>query len=194
MRGLRRVAAALVLCLAAGTAAAEPPPDAGGRYRDALRTDDRDTRLWYWGWGGVFVLSGAYDGYMLHDAWDGRGDEAQKDRREAAADLGCSTLGIVGLLIGDVGPGVDVPYETLDETHLRLAVAEQARREADNRGWFAHVANAVVGLSTSLYFWRGLGRPGTALLNLGLSIGTGEVQIWTTPTHSLELWEREGGP
>ncbi len=154
--------------------------DAAALDRAALERDDRDTRLWFWGWMGFYTGGVALESTLAAMA-DTRGDRMQA----VVSATGCG-LGIGGLLIGSVWPGVDVPPPDAPPLDVRRALEAQADREAAAYGWFGHTANALVGIGGSLYLWLGLNRPGMALINLPVSIGVGELQIWTTPTHSLD--------
>lgn len=179
----------LAVGLAAGPAVAEPtlidaeaagPGSPSALDRAALERDDRDTRLWFWGWTAFYTGGAALEGAL---AW--RAD-TRADRQQAALSAGGCVLGIGGLLIGEVWPGVDLPPPDAPALDVRRALVAQAEREEAAFGWFGHTANALVGIGGSLYLWLGLNRPGAALFNLPLSIGVGEAQIWTTPTHSLD--------
>jgi hypothetical protein len=154
--------------------------DAAGLDRAALERDDRDTRLWFWGWMGFYTGGAALEGTLAGLA-DDRGD-----RRQALVSAAGCTLGIGGLLIGSVWPGVDLPPPDAPPLEIRRALEAQADREAAAFGWFGHTANALVGIGGSLYLWLGMHRPGMALINLPVSIGVGELQIFTTPTHSRD--------
>jgi hypothetical protein len=153
--------------------------------RAALARDDRATRLWVGGWAGFFTTAAALRGSAAVQA----GDTA--DGRIAAVNAGGCSLGLGGLLINAVRPGVELPPPDASPLEVRLALVAQAERASTARGWFGHTASAAVAVGTSLYFWLGLERPGMAMVNLPVSLLIGELQIATVPTHSLDRLEAE---
>lgn len=173
--------AVLVVLTAPPPALAVPPElDTGtdARLRLALERDATTAPRWFWGWTVGYALAGGTQVALSRYAPE-RG--LRVDARVRAVGAG---LGVIGMFISPVGPSVPLPAPD-DGPGLKAAVAEQARREREARGWLNHLLCALVATGSASYLLFAEDRPGSAAFTLVSSLLVGEAQIYTTPDAAL---------
>jgi hypothetical protein len=188
----RALTIVFAVALRCQTSALAAPPERtldAAQARAALEQDARSVPWWFWGWSAGFFAASTVQ-LSLAAATDSDGFRADT----AVGGIG-SSLGMIGLAIGQLRPEVDVPVPTGpdladDLPRLTAALRDQARRETAATGWLPYVLCGVVATSASLYLWLGEDRPVQAGVTFGLDFLVGATQIWTVPTNAKDLWEQ----
>jgi hypothetical protein len=164
----------------------------------ALDAGTARASVWYWGFAGVQLGSGVVN---LGLALNHRGRPGILENRALGAVQGF--LGFVGLLINPMVPSRAaaalrvLPADSPAARRDKLAAAESllrrsAERERAGRAWYNHVvviaAGAASGLLLAFAFEDTSWVDG--LINMGIVVGFGELQIWAMPTRAIKDWER----
>jgi hypothetical protein len=118
-------------------------------------------------------------------------------------------LGAISSGIGAMGLSA-IPLDVLEsgprfDRQVRSAAAEDACRlitegerllvlgakeERDGVAWYYHVGNVVVNSAIALILGLGYGRWESAMINLGVGVAVGELNILTSPFHLVAANER----
>ncbi len=157
----------------------------------ALETGERDARLWWGSWLGIFGASMLTSDLLSYTATD---PATQRVNRIGAAR---SALGVFSVVLLDFpaahGPAKlrALPESTPDERKAKLRAAETTLRNAAkveqfSRSWFPHVASIAVNCAFTAWVWAGYHKPGSAAIAFTTGMLASEAKIFTQPTQAID--------
>lgn len=157
----------------------------------ALETGERDAKLWWASWLGIFgasMLGSDLLSYTTNDAANQRVERIGAVR---------SALGVFSVVLVDFpaahGPAKlrALPESTPSERKAKLRAAETTLRNAAKveqfgRSWFPHVASIVVNSAFTAWVWAGYHKPGSAAIAFTTGMLASEAKIFTQPTQAID--------
>lgn len=156
--------------------------------------EQRDNRLWYFGWFGTFTVltTGAF-------IWAGTTDDiATRDHRLVGGVT--SGLGILQMSVLGMPPAFSasrfaaLPEATREEREAKLMAGERmglagANRQQLGRTFIPHLALAVVATVSGLVLALPLDHPREGIIQFVSGVAVGELQIWTMPQDAVAHWD-----
>src|SRR5258706_2599757 len=176
-----KTALVVALMLAPAVAHAEPTP-----LEDVEHTLDRDrssSRLWYFGWGGFYVVATSANVAVAFAADD---VGLRADARVGAVKSG---LGLIATLPLPPPSLFYFSCSSMDEARNQTCLREQRERLDDTAkaerfatSWLAHAGAIAVNVGGTLWSWQKDDRLVSGIIAGVVGIAIGELQIFTHPT------------
>lgn len=150
-----------------------------------IKKDEANTKVWYYSWMSAYLAAAITEGtigYLSND---------KSERQDMFLDAATSSLGFIGVLISPMKPGTISKELNNIENSSQSVLETTAFREREAISWKIHAVSGLVNVGSGLVTWLVFKRSfEESVTDFALNTAVAELQILTTPTKSLKLFNK----